>query len=388
MRIAVLHHWFVTRGGGERVAECLAALLPTADIFTLVSAPEGLPGSLRGRSLTNSFLQKIPGASQNHRHWMPLYPEAAHSLDLRDYDLVVSSDSGPVKAATMRPGTVHLCYCHSPMRYLYDGYDSYRSSMDLVTRSFFTMTASRVRRADIAAAKRVTKFIANSAYVAERIQNCYGRTADVVHPPIDMHRARITQPGPAYLAAGRLVPYKKTELMIEACERLGRPLRIVGAGPEEARLRRIAGPNTTFLGALSTRDLWDEYSRARALLFAADEDFGMVPLEAQSCGRPVIAYGIGGSLETVRGIPAAGDPNEVSAPTGLFFAEQTAASLSDAILRFEFMEDRFLPAAAQAYAATFATPIFLENMRREIMSVMPAAESYLASVEIALATID
>jgi glycosyltransferase involved in cell wall biosynthesis len=388
MRIGVLHHWFVTRGGGERVAECLAALLPTADLFTLVSTPEGLPDSLRDRSLTKSFLQQIPGASRNHRHWMPLYPEAARSLDLRGYDLVVSSDSGPVKAATMRAGTVHLCYCHSPMRYLYDGYESYRGSMDPITRSFFTMTASRVRRADIAAAKRVTRFVANSAYVAERIQNSYGRTADVVHPPIDLHRARINRPGPAYLAAGRLVAYKKTELMIEACESLGRPLRIVGAGPEEARLRRIAGPNTTFLGALPTNDLWDEYSRARALLFAADEDFGMVPLEAQSCGRPVIAYGIGGSLETVRGVPATGDPDGIYAPTGLFFTEQTTASLSEAILRFESMEDRFLPTAAQAHAATFATPIFLANMRREIMSVIPTAEPYLASVETALATID
>jgi glycosyltransferase involved in cell wall biosynthesis len=386
MRVAVLHHWFVTRGGGERVAECLAALLPSADLFTLVSSPEGLPESLRERRLTNSFLQKIPGAVGNHRHFLPLYPEAARSLDLRDYDLVVSSDSGPVKAATLKPDAVHLCYCHSPMRYLYDGYESYRAAMGTLTRAVFSVTAPRVRRADVAAAQRVTKFLANSAYVAERIRAAYGRQADVVHPPIDLHRARRNSPGAAYLAAGRLVSYKKTELMIEACERLQRPLRVAGTGPDEARLRRLAGSNTTFLGALPTEALWDEYSRARALLFAADEDFGMVPLEAQSCGRPVIAYGIGGSLETVRGAGGDGDSDELP-PTGLFFAEQTADSLADAILRFEAEEDRFYPEAAQAHAAGFATPIFLANMRREILGVMPQAEPLLASVEDAVRTV-
>ncbi|SEB66964.1 Glycosyltransferase involved in cell wall bisynthesis [Terriglobus roseus] len=386
MRVAVLHHWFVTRGGGERVAECLAALLPSADLFTLVSSPEGLPDSLRGRTLTNSFLQKVPGAIGNHRHFMPLYPEAARSLDLRGYDLVVSSDSGPVKAATLGPDAVHLCYCHSPMRYLYDGYESYRATMGSVTRGLFSVTAPRVRRSDIAAAQRVTKFLANSAYVAERIRSAYRREADVVHPPIDLHRARLNIPGEAYLAAGRLVSYKKTGLMIEACERLGRPLRIAGSGPEEARLRRMAGPNTTFLGALPTEALWDEYSRARALLFAADEDFGMVPLEAQSCGRPVIAYGIGGSLETVRGAGEEGDSDELP-PTGLFFAEQTADSLAEAILRFESQEDRFYPEAAQAHAAEFATPIFLANMRREILGVMPQAEPWAASVDDAIRTV-
>ena len=391
MRVAVLHHWFVTRGGGERVAECLAALLPSADLFSLVTAPEGIPASLRNRPIHTSFLQNIPGARSNHRHFMPLYPEAARSLDLRGYDLVVSSDSGPVKAARTGPNTTHLCYCHSPMRYLYDGYEAYRSGMGSVTRTVFTLAAPRVRRADQQAAAHVTQFLANSAYVAERIRSCYRRSADVVHPPIDLHRARTNQPGPHYLAAGRLVPYKKTELMIEACERLGRPLRVAGTGPEEARLRRLAGPHTTFLGGLTTDALWDEYSRARALLFAADEDFGMVPLEAQSCGRPVIAYGIGGSLETVRGIPAghATDSSDISetSPTGLFFAEQTADSLAAAILRFEAMEHSFLPENAQRHAAGFATPIFLANMRREILSVRPDAETVLASVDDAVRTV-
>ncbi len=381
LRVAVLHHWFVTRGGGERVAECLAALLPTADIFTLLHAPEGVPDSLSKRRLTASFLQKVPGAAHRHREWMPLYPEAARSIDLRGYDLVVSSDSGPVKGARLREGTPHLCYCHSPMRYLYDGFASYRASMPALKRLLFTLTAPRVRRADRLAAESVTRFIANSHYVARRIQASYGRDAEVIHPPIDLHRAHLDTPSDAYLAAGRLVPYKKTELMIEACAQLGRPLRIAGSGPEEARLRRLAGPGVTFLGALSSVQLWQAYSRCRALLFAADEDFGMVPLEAQSCGRPVIAYGVGGSLETVRG--SEDDP----APTGLFFGEQTAESLAAAILRFEARESTFHPAAAQAHAAQFGTPIFLAGMRDAILSMMPSAEPALATVEQALATV-
>ena len=381
-RVAILHHWFVTRGGGERVAECLAALVPHADIFTLVHSREGRPASLQGHQIYSSFLQRIPGASQRHRHFMPLYPEAARSLDLRDYDLVISSDSGPVKAARMREGTPHLCYCHSPMRYLYDSFESYRASMGPLTRAIFTLSVPRVRRADLNAARRVTHFVANSRYVAARIQRFYGRTADVVHPPIDLHRARLNPIGDHYLAAGRLVPYKRTELMIRACQSLGRRLRVAGTGPEVDRLKRIAGEETTFLGELRTEALWDEYSRCRALLFAADEDFGMVPLEAQSCGRPVIAYGFGGSLETVRG--AEDDP----APTGLFFAEQTAESMAEAILRFEARESSFCPSNAQAHAATFATPIFLDSMRQQILQIMPSAGRVLASVDEAMATID
>ena len=381
-RVALLHHWFVTRGGGERVAECLAALLPTAEIFSLVTSPAGVPGSMRSRHVHTSLLQHIPGGSSHHRHFLPLYPEAARSLDLRGYDLVVSSDSGPVKAARLKPGTPHLCYCHSPMRYLYDGFESYRAAMGPVARMVFSAAVPRVRKADTAAAANVTEFVANSRYVADRIRRFYGRESTVIHPPIDLHRARLSTPGEHYLAAGRLVPYKRTELMIEACERLGRPLRIAGAGPEEARLRRIAGPNTTFLGELDTDALWDEYSRCRALLFAADEDFGMVPLEAQACGRPVIAFGKGGSLETVRGA------SSEEARTGAFYPEQTADSLANGILGFEANMAEFAPENCQAHAARFATPVFLRAMRSEIARLLPTAEEVLASPEEALATIE
>jgi glycosyltransferase involved in cell wall biosynthesis len=233
-----------------------------------------------------------------------------------------------------------------------------------MVRALFTLTSGYVRRWDLEAAKRVTYFVANSHYVSERIRRVYGRESVVIPPPIDLTLAR-TSSGEKkhYLCAGRLVGYKQTELMMRACERLGRSLRIAGSGPDEARLRRIAGPGTVFLGKLSDAALWQEYAACRALLFAADEDFGMVPLEAQACGRPVIAYGAGGSLETV------------SAETGLFFQAQTVDSIADGICRFEAEEERFVPEAAQAWAANFATPVFLNRMRAFLLEHVPAAAS-------------
>ena len=375
MRVAIVHHWFVTRGGGERVAECIASLFPRAEIFTLVADAPGIPEGLASRRIHTSFLQRVPFARSHHRHMMPLYRAAVERLDLRGFDLVISSDSGPVKGVQVDASAVHICYCHSPMRYLYDGYEAYRVQMGSVTRTAFTAAARRLRLWDMEAAKNVSYFIANSHYVQDRIQRCYGRESAVIHPPIDLERARLDEPGQHYLCAGRLVGYKRTELMIEACARLGRKLRIAGAGSEEARLRRLAGTaDVEFLGELPTETLWQEYARCRALLFAADEDFGMVPLEAQACGRPVIAYGAGGSLETVRG---SGDE-----PTGVYFAEQTAESLADGILRFEAEEaaGRFSPAATQAWAAEFATPIFLRRLRAFVLEKVPEAATEMEAV--------
>ncbi len=370
MRVALVHHWFVTRGGGERVAACLGSLFPQAELFTLVAEPHAIPPGLAGRALHTSFLQRLPLARRFHRHMMPLYPAATESLDLRGFDLVLSSDSGPVKGVRVDAGATHICYCHSPMRYLYDGYEAYRAGMGGLTRGIFTATAARVRRWDVAAAGRVTNFVANSDYVAARIARWYGRESTVIAPPIDLTQARQAIPGEHYLAAGRLVPYKHTELMIVACQRLGRRLRVAGAGPELARLRRLAGPETAFLGELTTDALWNEYARCRALLFAADEDFGMVPLEAQACGRPVVAYGAGGSLETVRGSgPAA---------TGVYFKQQTAASLAEGILAFEAAESGFDPGVAHAWAESFRTEVFLARMRAHILTVLPAAAAAMS----------
>ncbi len=372
MRVAVLHHWFVTRGGGERVAECIASLFPQAELFTLLACPQGLPATLRGRAMHTSRLQSLPWAGRFHRQLLPFYPAAVRSLDLRGFDLVLSSDSGPVKGVRLSPGTVHICYCHSPMRYLWDGFETYRRAMDPVTRLAFSAVAGPIRRWDQAAASRVTHFVANSRYVADRIRRCYGREADVLHPPISLDQAPAPgqiAPEDHYLCAGRLVAYKRTDLAIEACARLGRPLRIAGTGPEESRLRRLAarlGAPVQFLGELSDAALWTEYARCRALLFAADEDFGMVPLEAQACGRPVIAYGAGGSLETVRGT----GPKR----TGAYFSRQTADSAVEAILHWEGTgEPHFEPCDARSWSAEFATPLFLERYRDLVLRYLPAA---------------
>jgi glycosyltransferase involved in cell wall biosynthesis len=375
VRVAIVHHWFVTRGGGERVAECIASLFPDAEVITLLADDNGIPEGLLQRRMHTSFLQNVPLARKFHRHMMPLYPAATESLDLHGFDLVISSDSGPIKGVHIDPGTVHICYCHSPMRYLYDGYETYRSQMPALTRAVFSATAGRVRAWDVRASQRVSHFIANSAYVAERIQRFYGRSSTIIHPPIDSEKGRLSDaPGRHYLCAGRLVAYKRTDLLMEACIRLGRTLRIAGTGPEEARLRKQAAgeKGITFLGALPTEALWQEYSKCRALLFAADEDFGMVPLEAQACGRPVIAYGVGGSLETVRG----------SQPptTGVYFEEQTVESVMEAILRFEAAEaeERFDPASTQSWAATFATSVFLERFRTFVLDKVPDAQSAMS----------
>jgi len=363
LRVAVVHHWFVTRGGGERVAECLASLFPNAEIFTLLTLPEGIPESLRDRTFHTSFLQKVPGAARHHRHMMPLYAAATESLDLRAFDLVISSDSGPVKGVRLRPGAIQICYCHSPMRYLYDGFDTYRTQMNGLIRAAFNLSAGRLRRWDKQAAARVTYFLANSNYVAERIQRIYGRTSKVIYPPVDLSLARrVAEPGKHYLCAGRLVPYKHTSLLMEACERLGRTLRIAGTGPEEDKLRKIASSNVQFLGQLDDDGLWQEYAQCRALLFAADEDFGMVPVEAQACGRPVICFGAGGSLETVR-----------NGETGIYFAEQTVESAMEGILQFEAVEAEFSPERIQLWAQQFSTPVFLNAIRDFVLEHVPDA---------------
>lgn len=378
MRVAIVHHWFVTRGGGERVAECIAALFPQAEIFTLIASSRGLPASFARRTVHTSFLQWVPFAPSYHRHMMPLYPAAAESLDLRGFDLVLTSDSGPVKGVRLDPGAIQICFCHSPMRYLWDSFEEYRANMGWLTRTLFTATAGRVRRWDVHAASRVTHFIANSHFVAGRIERFYGRPSTVIHPPIDLHRATIlpaSQVGSHYLAAGRLVGYKRTGLMIEACRRLGRELRIVGTGPAEADLRKLAGPDVTFLGELSTEALWQQYAQCRALLFAANEDFGMVPLEAQACGRPVIAYGAGGSLETIRATRGPCTPDPVPAATGVYFDQQTVDSMIEGIQQFECMEaaGAFQPEATRAWAEAFATPVFLHRFREFVLEKVPEA---------------
>jgi glycosyltransferase involved in cell wall biosynthesis len=369
LRVAIVHHWFVSMAGGERVVNAIAGMFPRADIFTLVLDKRKLPPQLRDRKITTSFLDRTLIARRAHRHFLPFYPLAVEMLDLSGYDLVISSDSGPMKGVVTDLESTHICYCHSPMRYLWDAHSAYLREMSPLVRTFFGLASHYVRNWDYSAAQRVDHFLANSNYVAGRIHKYYRRESTVIHPPITTSRGFLaSQPEDYYLAVGRLVPYKRTDILIDACELLGRKLVIIGDGPELKTLQKRAGRNVRFIGEVDEQTLSNSYAHCRALLFAADEDFGMVPLEAQSHGRPVIAYGKGGSLETVAGIcpPIDIDSDAPLNGTGMFFQEQTPASLAQTILNFEAIERRFVPVQIQAHAREFDESVFVERLGKFI----------------------
>lgn len=374
MRIAIVHHWFISLAGGERVVDTLARIFPTADVFTLFLDKEKVPPALSNHRVKTSFLDRIPAARKAHRHFLPFYPLAVEMLDLSGYDLVITSDSGPMKGVLTDPHSTHICYCYSPMRYLWDAHAAYLRGMSPLAQTIFRLTSHYVRNWDFSAAQRVDHFIAISNYVAARIRKYYRRESKIIYPPINTSQGFLaSRHEDYYLAVGRLVPYKRTDILIEACRKLGRKLLIVGDGPEMKQLKKTSAKNVEFLGEVDESQLRTVYAQCRALLFAADEDFGMVPLEAQSYGRPVIAFGKGGSLETVVGTYTPNHERQNgnnSAVTGVFFQEQTADSLAKAILAFESSEDIFLPQHIQLHARKFDTSVFLDNMRNYIDCVM------------------
>jgi glycosyltransferase involved in cell wall biosynthesis len=361
LRVAIVHYWFTAYGGGERVVEAFAGMFPQADFFTLVSTERGIPPALHNRRLTTSFVGRLPGAKRWYRHFLPLFPYALEQFDLSIYDLVISSESGPAKGVIVPPHACHICYCHSPMRYVWDLYHAYRKEMNPLTRTAFSLAAHYARQWDVTTAARVDHFVANSRHVAARIRKYYRRESAVIHPPVDTSAGYLADwTDDYYLAVSRLVPYKRVDLAIEACNRLGRRLRVVGGGPELKRLKKMAGPTIEFLGRLDEKELRECYARCRAFLFPAEEDFGIVPVEAQSFGRPVIAFGRGGARETIVGLGEGGGPQAAS---GIFFEEQTAASLAEAITRFEEVEREFSPEFIWAHAQRFS----LERFREEFM---------------------
>jgi glycosyltransferase involved in cell wall biosynthesis len=361
-----VHYWFVGRRGGERVVEALCELFPQADLFALVADRKALSLQLRKHKLTTSFLQKLPGSRRWHRHMLPLYPLAVEQFDLRGYDLVISSESGPAKGVLTGPETCHICYCLTPMRYIWSFYQEYKNGSRLgpVRKLVFALTAHYARLWDQASVARVDYFAAISRSVAARIRKYYRREAEVIYPPVEVSGAQLSgNIGDYYLVVGQLVNYKRVDLAIEACNRLGRALRIVGVGEEYRRLRRRAGKTVSFLGALSDEEVRQQYARCRALLFPGEEDFGIVPVEAQACGRPVIAFGKGGARETVVGAYKDGLAVPERA-TGVFFGEQTGDSLVEAILKFEAVEHQFSPSFIRTHAEQFDKKHFLKEMAR------------------------
>jgi glycosyltransferase involved in cell wall biosynthesis len=322
-----------------------------------------VPGSvsplIERRRITTSFVQRLPGAARRYRHYLPLFPRAVEAFDLRGYDLVLSSSHCVAKGARPAPGARHVCYCFTPMRYVWDLYDDYfgRRAGPLV-RALMPPVASALRRWDRRSSARVDEFVAISRHVAARVDRCYGRSAEVIYPPVDVQRFDVADgdAGDFYLVVSALVPYKRLDLAIQAVGRLGRRLLVVGSGPEERALRAVAGPGVEFLGWRLDAEIAELYRRCRAVLFPGVEDFGIVPLEAMAAGRPVVAFAAGGVLETV--VPPGGH----EPPTGLFFDAQTVDALAGALRRLESGAIAFDPKALRARAEAFDRPRFKERI--------------------------
>ena len=350
MKVALVHYWLVTMRGGEKVLEALGEVYPQADIFTHVYDPDAVSGALRAHRIKTTFVQKLPGARRLYKNYLPLMPLALEQLDLKAYDLVISSESGPAKGVITRPDTLHVCYCHTPMRYLWDLYDVYRKEANLVQWAAMPVLTHFLRQWDVSSAGRVDRFIANSHTVKNRIARSYRRDADVIYPPVDVDAFHVaSEPEDFFLVAGQLTAYKRADLAVQAFNRMGRRLVVIGAGEQLKFLRRIAGPSVSVLGPQPFEVLRDHFARCRALVFPGEEDFGIVPVEAMASGRPVIAYGAGGATETV-----------VDNETGILFDDQSLQSLIDAVERFEtmwFSADRLREHAKQFGKERFKTEI-------------------------------
>jgi glycosyltransferase involved in cell wall biosynthesis len=357
-RVALIHDWLTGMRGGERCLEVFAELFPAADLYTLLHVPGTVSPVIERRRIVTSFIQRLPHAERRYRHYLPLFPAAVRAFDLRGYDLVLSSSHAVAKSVRVPAGARHVCYCFTPMRYVWDLYDDYFGARTGgVARLLVPPVAAWLRRWDRRTAAGVHHFVAISRFVADRIRRTYGRAADVIYPPVDVSRFRLDEAaGEFYLVVSALTPYKRVDLAVAACTRLGRRLIVVGSGPEAERLGRLAGPTVELLGWRDDVQTADLFARCRALLFPPLEDFGITPLEAMAAGRPVIAFGRGGARETVVG------PGEGEAPTGLFFERQTVDDVVDAIRRFESGAVVFEPKALRRRAEAFDRPRFKEQM--------------------------
>jgi glycosyltransferase involved in cell wall biosynthesis len=364
VRVALIHDWLTGMRGGEKVLEVLCGLYPRADIFTLFHQRGSVSPLIERHRIETSLVQWLPLARTHYRRYLPLFPFAIEQFDLDPYDLVVSSSHCAAKAVVPPGRARHLCYCHSPMRYAWDQFDAYfgpARTGRLASRWIYRPVLARLARWDAATAARVHRFTANSAHVAGRIRRYYNRVATVVYPPVDtifFHPAALST-GSHFLIVSALVPYKRIELAMAACDRVGARLRIVGDGPDRARLEAAAGPDVTFLGYLSDAAVRDEYRRALAVVLPGEEDFGIVPVEAQACGRPVVALGRGGALETV-----------VDGENGVLFAEPDVDAIAAALDRVA--RARFDSTAIARSAQRFSRDRHVQRMREVIDETIAA----------------
>ncbi len=360
MRVALVHYWLVNWRGGERVLKALAELFPGADIFTHVTSRELIERELPGRNVRTTFISRLPFAKRFYQRYLPLMPLALERLDLQGYDLVISSESGPAKGVVVAPHAVHVCYCHSPMRYVWDHYFEYHRRAGPLTRALMGPMLHYMRLWDQVSAQRVDHFVANSRFVAQRIAKYYRRPAQVIHPPVAVDEFDSSRPSEDfYLSVGQLTPYKRPDLLIEAFNVLGRPLLVVGDGEMLRGLRRISGANIRLLGSQPFAVIRDLYARCRAVVFPGIEDFGIVPVEAMASGKPVIAYGRGGVVDTI-----------IDGVTGAFFHEQTVNAVVQAVRRFEERQPTFDQAAIRAHASRFSERAFKERFRSYIEGIL------------------
>ena len=352
MRVAIVHYWLLNRRGGEKVVEALCRLLPDADLFTLFCDPAALSPELQQRRIVTSFLNPL---RRGYRELLPLMPMALESFDFRGYDLVISSESGPAKGVILPSTTRHVCYCHTPMRYLWDLYPAYRNDYvsSRLKRAIMAPMANYLRLWDYASAARVDLFLANSENVRNRIWKTYRREAEVIHPPVDVDSFYWQPADDYFLIVSELVAYKQIDLAVQEFNRSGRQLVIAGSGPEYRRLKSMAGRNIRFAGRVPDDTLRDLYARCRALILPGEEDFGMTPVEALASGKPVIALGRGGVLDTV----PLRDPRG-----GVFFQDADEDGLARAIDEFERIEPHIRPELLQEHVRQFAPSEFSRKM--------------------------
>ena len=357
-RVALVHDWLTGMRGGEKVLEAICEIYPDAPLYTLVRIPGSVSPRIEARRIRTSFAQRLPAPGRLYRAYLPLYPSAVELFDLDAYDLVISSSHCAVKSVIRSGRAVHVCYCHSPMRYGWDQFEAYFGPQQVgrVTSRLLRPVMARLARWDAATAGRVDRYLANSRYVAGRIRRYYNRGSTVVYPPVDTAFYRPADDRPSrsgFLIVSALVPYKRLDVAIDACRRLGAPLTIVGRGPELPRLQRLAGTGVQFLGWRSDEEIRALYQTAEAVLLPGIEDFGMVPVEAQACGCPVVALGAGGACETV-----------VEGVTGTLAADGTPAAFADALgrsLAIGFDEE-----AIRQNALRFSRERFMDGFRRAV----------------------
>ena len=351
--VALSHDWLLSIGGGERCVALFAELFPDAPLYTSIYRPEVMGDLINFDRVWPSFLDRFPEfLRRKHRMLLPLMPPAFANFSIGDVDLILSSSHCASKALRKPEGAVHVCFCYSPMRYVWDLYETYLEGMKGITRYMFRKFAPGLRKWDKASAEQVDVFIAISDFIAERIKRVYERDSVVIYPPIDCSRFTIDetpQRGEHFLVLSRLVNYKRVDIAVEAFRDLPFKLRVVGAGPQMDELKALAGSNIEFAGFIPEDELVNEYRRARGVIVTAIEDFGLVPLEAAACGTPTIALGMGGYLETVR-----------DGMSGLFFPEQSASSLADAVKRFDTIS--FDPIKVREAAMPFDIPRFMREI--------------------------